>query len=65
MEGSLSNPDVELKTPQKQWIADTCELYMYVFLTLSASFYRDLQLFFGTQDLSEIQTFIGTKSNAC
>ncbi|KAL9979614.1 hypothetical protein ACROYT_G017297 [Oculina patagonica] len=29
-------------------------------ITRSPSFFRDLQLFFGTQDLSETQTFIGT-----
>lgn len=59
LEDSLCHPDVKMNISQRQWTADTRQLYLLI--TRSASFYRDLQLFFETQDLSHVQTTIGAE----
>ena len=59
IEDSISHPAVELKITQRQWTADTHQLYMLI--TRSASFYRDIQLFFNSQALSQVQTSIGAE----
>ena len=43
IEDSISHPAVELKITQRQWTADTHQLYMLI--TRSASFYRDIHFF--------------------
>ena len=59
IEDSISHPAVELKITQRQWTADTHQLYMLI--TRSASFYRDFQLFFNSQALAQVQTSIGAE----
>lgn len=51
VEDSICNPD-EIRISQKQWTVDTRELYLLI--TQSASFLRDLQLFFETKTLSPV-----------
>ena len=57
--GQHKSSAVELKITQRQWTADTHQLYMLI--TRSASFYRDIQLFFNSQALSQVQTSIGAE----
>lgn len=58
VEETICNPD-ELVISPKQWTADTRELYLLI--TRSSSFVRDLQLFFQTTTLTLNQTTIGAE----
>lgn len=56
IEEPICNQD-EIKINSKQWANDTRELYLLI--TRSPSFLRDLQLFYDTPTLTPIQTTIG------
>ena len=56
IEECLSNPD-ELRVSAKQWTANTHKLYMTI--TQSPAFQRDLEMFFGSNKLLPVQTTIG------
>ena len=58
VEESICNPD-ELTINTKQWACNTRELYLLI--TRSSSFIRDLQLFFDTTTLTLYQTTIGAE----
>jgi len=58
VEESICNPD-ELTINSKQWTSNTRELYLLI--TRSSSFIRDLQLFFSTTALTSYQTTIGAE----
>ena len=58
VEESICNPD-ELAINTEQWAANTLELYLLI--TRSPSFIRDLKLFFGTATLTPHQTAIGVE----
>ena len=60
LEESLSNPDADITISRKQWTVDTRQLYLLI--TRSASFLRDMQLFFETATLSSTQTTIGVEA---
>ena len=60
LEESLSNPDADITISRKQWTVDTRQLYLLI--TRSASFLRDMQLFFETATLSSIQTTTGVEA---
>ena len=55
IEECLSNPD-ELRVSAKQWTANTHKLYMII--TQSPAFQRDLEMFFGSNKLLPVQTTI-------
>ena len=60
LEESLSNPDADITISRKQWTVDTRQLYLLI--TKSASFLRDMQLFFETATLSSTETTIGVEA---
>ena len=60
LEESLSNPDADITISRKQWTVDTRQLYLLI--TRSASFLRDMQLFFETATLSSTETTIGVEA---
>ena len=60
LEESLSNPDADIIISRKQWTVDTRQLYLLI--TRSASFLRDMQLFFETATLSSTETTIGVEA---
>ena len=60
LEESLSNPDADITISRKQWTVDTRQLYLLI--TRSASFLRDMQLFFETATLSSVQTTTGVEA---
>lgn len=59
LEESLSNPDADITISRKQWTVDT---QLYLLITRSASFLRDMHLFFETATLSSTQTTIGVET---
>ena len=60
LEEPLSNPDADITISRKQWTVDIRQLYLLI--TRSASFLRDMQLFYETATLSSTQTTIGVEA---